>query len=600
MTRIRNRTLHWGFVVLLTGFAASATAQQELFTYRERVFDASSVRDPAVVVDYRIRFDITALSASVLLPVRLTLPDGRQYELVPEEIEDRGADSLLWRGSIVGADDDGQLTVTVHRGHVAGRLSLPGRTYELAPDAEGAGVSRLRELDTTRFPEGPDAVEPPGLPREPRGYPQGDAPSAPMGVDPVLEVLVVYTPTARAAAGGTSQMEAFIQAAVDVSNTAYGNSQVDQNLALRGTEEIGYDETGVPMSEQLVWLRNAPGIAALRDAYAADLVAMISETPPGCGIGYIMRNPGPSFAASAFSVTHRACVVGNLSFAHELGHNMGLEHDPANSDAYPNGASYPWSFAHFVDGEFRTVMAYSTECIPPGCPRVAHFSNPDVSFSGHPTGIENQRDNARTLDLTAPIVEDFRDFVTFVDVPRSHFAWASIEAVYAAGVTGGCGGDPLVYCPGSSVSRSQMAVFLLKAAEGPDYVPPPATGVFDDVPPGDPFAPWIEALADSGITGGCGTEPPLYCPDDPVSRAQMAIFLLKALEGNGYTPPPATGIFDDVPPSSPFAAWIEEIANRDITGGCSTSPPLFCPGGTANRAQMAVFLVKAFELPLPF
>lgn len=145
-----------------------------------------------------------------------------------------------------------------------------------------------------------------------------------------------------------------------------------------------------------------------------------------------------------------------------------------------------------------------------------------------------------------------------------------------------------------------MAVFLLKAAEGPDYVPPPATGVFDDVPPGDPFAPWIEALADSGITGGCGTEPPLYCPDDPVSRAQMAIFLLKALEGNGYTPPPATGIFDDVPPSSPFAAWIEEIANRDITGGCSTSPPLFCPGGTANRAQMAVFLVKAFELPLPF
>lgn len=599
MTRMQRRTLHGTLAVLLAGCAASAAAQQELFTYRERVFDASSVREPAVVVDYRIDFDVAALSASPLLPVRLTLPDGRRYELVPEEIEDRGADSLLWRGSLVGMGDQGEAVITVRRGHVAGRLTLLGRTFELVPDAEGAGVSRLRELDTTRFPEGPDTVEPPAPAMESTGPPRDEVPSASMGADPVLEVLVVYTPAARVAAGGTGQIEAVAQAAVDASNTAYGNSQVTQSLVLRGTEEVGYDESGVPMGDQVAWLREDPGVGALRDTYAADLVAMLSESHPGCGIGYSMRNPGPLSEAWAFSVTHRPCAVGNLSFAHELGHNMGLEHDPANSSVYPDGGSHAWSFGHLVDGEFRSVMAYATEC-DLNCPRVAHFSNPAVSYMGFPTGIEDERDNARTLNLTAPIVEDFRDFVTFIDVPRSHFAWSQIEALDAAGVTGGCGVDPLVFCPGGSVTRGQMAVFLLKAAEGPDYVPPPATGVFDDVPPGSSFAPWIEDLADRGITEGCSTEPPLYCPADPVSRAQMAVFLLKALEGNGYTPPPATGIFDDVPPSTVFAAWIEEVANRDITSGCSTSPPLFCPGGTTNRAQMAVFLVKTFDLPMPF
>lgn len=599
MTCARKRILPACLATLLTGWAASAVAQQELFTYQERLFEPSSLPDAAVIAEYRIRVEVDALAASAVLPASLTLPDGRRYALTPAEIEDRGTDSLLWRGGLAGMGDRGEAVITVRHGHVAGRLSLSRRTYELVPDAAGAGVSRLREIDTTRFPQGPDAVPPPGLSGERREPPRDETPGVSARGAPLLEVLVVYTPTARVAAGGTAQMEAFVQAAVDVANTAYDNSQVSQDLALRGTEEIDYDESGVPVGAQLMWLRDDTGIASLRDAYAADLVAMISETPPGCGRGYVMRDPGPLFEPFAFSVIHRPCAVGNLSFAHELGHNMGLEHDPANSDAYPNGGSYPWSFGHFVDGEFRTVMAYSTEC-DLGCTRVAHFSNPDVIFSGHPTGIDNQRDNARTLDLTAPIVEDFRDFVSFVDVPRSHFAWAWIEAVYAAGITGGCDTDPLAYCPGDSVSRRQMAVFLLRAVEGADYVPPPATGVFDDVPPGNSFAPWIEELAERDITGGCSIAPSLFCPDAPVSRAQMAVFLLRALEGSGYTPPPASGVFDDVPPSNPFASWIEEIANRDISGGCSESPPLFCPGGTTNRAQMAVFLGKTFDLPLPF
>ena len=70
-----------------------------------------------------------------------------------------------------------------------------------------------------------------------------------------------------------------------------------------------------------------------------------------------------------------------------------------------------------------------------------------------------------------------------------------------------------------------MAVFLLKSKYGPNLAPPPATGVFADVPSSSPFAPWIEMLAAEGITGGCGGSN--YCPNNPVTRGQMAVFLTK-------------------------------------------------------------------------
>jgi hypothetical protein len=79
----------------------------------------------------------------------------------------------------------------------------------------------------------------------------------------------------------------------------------------------------------------------------------------------------------------------------------------------------------------------------------------------------------------------------------------------------------------------------------------------------------------------------------------MSTLLLVTREGSGYLPPPATGVFQDVPASDPFARWIEELVRRQITGGCNANPPLFCPGSPTSRAQMAVFLATTFALPLP-
>lgn len=81
-------------------------------------------------------------------------------------------------------------------------------------------------------------------------------------------------------------------------------------------------------------------------------------------------------------------------------------------------------------------------------------------------------------------------------------------------------------------------------------------------------------------------------------RAQMAVFLLKTLEGSAYLPPPCGSVFADVPCPSLFANWIEDLFARGITAGCSASPPPYCPGGAITRGQCAVFQSKNFELTL--
>ncbi len=185
----------------------------------------------------------------------------------------------------------------------------------------------------------------------------------------------------------------------------------------------------------------------------------------------------------------------------------------------------------------------------------------------------------------------------FADVPVGYWAASWIKRLYAAGVTSGCGTNPLIYCPEDPVTRAQMAVFLERGKHGATYLPPAGTGtVFGDVPFSYWANSWIEKLYADGITTGCVTSPLLYCPENPVTRAEMAVFLLRAKHGAHYTPPPVgdTG-FDDVPVSYWAAAWIKELAFEGITSGCSSDN--YCPENSVTRAQMAKFLVLTFNLP---
>lgn len=182
----------------------------------------------------------------------------------------------------------------------------------------------------------------------------------------------------------------------------------------------------------------------------------------------------------------------------------------------------------------------------------------------------------------------------FADVPAANPFRSFICTIARDGITAGCGAGN--FCPADSVLRSQMAAFLLRGEHGSAYVPPPAVGLFADVPASDPFAPWIEELYNEGITAGCGTNPLIYCPSDSVTRSSMAVLLLRAQNGSAYTPPACAGIFADVTCPGPFTDWIEALYGAGITGGCGANPLTYCPGDPVTRAQMAVFLVATFNL----
>jgi len=186
---------------------------------------------------------------------------------------------------------------------------------------------------------------------------------------------------------------------------------------------------------------------------------------------------------------------------------------------------------------------------------------------------------------------------SFLDVPESDPAYWYIEALLHNSATAGCGtGDS--FCPDRLLTRAQMAPLLLKGRFGGDYSPPPCSAtVFSDVPcPGAPFVDWVNQLATEGVTAGCGGG--AYCPDGAVTRAAMAVFLLKGEHGGWYAPPQcAATVFADVPcPSGPFVDWVNQLASEGITTGCGGGD--YCPNRAVDRRQTAVLVAKTFRLPL--
>jgi hypothetical protein len=207
-----------------------------------------------------------------------------------------------------------------------------------------------------------------------------------------------------------------------------------------------------------------------------------------------------------------------------------------------------------------------------------------------------------TANLTSTTPEDFfiaklQEVAVFGDVPSGYWAQDFVERLYAAGVTTGCQANPILYCPEDPVTRAQMAIFLLRGIHTSSYAPPAiGSGLgFGDVPVDYWAGAWIKQLAAEGITSGCGGGN--FCPEQPVTRAQMAVFLLRAKYGASYTPPDiGTGTgFGDVPSDYWAAAFIKQLVAEGITVGCGSGN--YCPEQSVTRAQMAVFLVRTFNLP---
>jgi hypothetical protein len=213
---------------------------------------------------------------------------------------------------------------------------------------------------------------------------------------------------------------------------------------------------------------------------------------------------------------------------------------------------------------------------------------------------------------------------SFTDVPRSQPFYKKIETLLHHGITSGC--SPTEFCPGLAVSRGQLAVFVAKGLAGSAAnIPVSATvgdepyncseggvSLFTDVAPTDTFCKHIHYLASKNVDAGCDSG--LYCPDNDLTRLQMASFVARALVQPGgddavpltYGPDAVTHRsyscdaaspnvhFSDVPETDPLCKAVHYLWAKGIIAGCTSTD--FCRGGDITRDQMAKFLVNAFKL----
>jgi hypothetical protein len=213
--------------------------------------------------------------------------------------------------------------------------------------------------------------------------------------------------------------------------------------------------------------------------------------------------------------------------------------------------------------------------------------NGTVSF----TVTANSSGAVRTGTLTAAgqtvTVTQRATAEIFADVPPPAYYFDFADIMHQAGITAGCSTQPLDYCPNSTTTRGEMAVFLIAAIEGGRSFTYTTKPYFTDVPSSSLYFKFVQKLKDLGITGGCTAT--TYCPDDSVTRGEMAVFIIASRYGSTPFTYPSTPYFTDVPPSNLFFHFIQKMAQTGITAGCA--PGLYCPNETLTRGQMAVFIV---------
>lgn len=308
-------------------------------------------------------------------------------------------DTLMGKASGEIADDPNNSVMIVRNGDkLTGTIRAKGQLYSLHPLRSGGhAIVRVNEAKMpadhpvayTRMWRA--AVE---QKQRAKGNPSAAAALAPVTV----RVMVVYSSAAASAVGdplGKANL------AIAESNQSFANSGANVSFQLAGQYTASY--TNSSFDTDLSRFRGTTdgyldSYHNTRNSIAADVNVLITTNTTYCGLGYVN-----SSASSAFSVTSYSCMTGYYSFAHEIGHNFGALHDPANDPS-----STPFAYGHGYQSPtkaWRTIMAYNCS---PSCPRINYWSNPAKTYGGQAMGTAAVSNNARVLSERAAAVGAFR------------------------------------------------------------------------------------------------------------------------------------------------------------------------------------------------
>jgi RHS repeat-associated protein len=291
---------------------------------------------------------------------------------------------------------------------------------------------------------------------------------------------------------------------------------------------------------------------------------------------------GAAFAQCTFTVSSGGNAYVDSSGA------VDLAGDPLVIQVTASAQTCAWT-ADATDG-FATISGANSGT---GNGSVTYTIPANPSSTAARTTTLNVAGNAITLKQNATLT-------TFQDVlpndPRERFYFDGINFLAAKKITGGTSTNPPLYSPAQNVTRGQMAVFIISTifnASGNNFTYS-TTPYFSDVLPSNPFFKFVQKMRDLGIAAG--ETATTYGPNDPVTRAQMAVFITLARLGpqTAFTYS-STPQFGDVPASNPFFKFVQKLAEMGITAGCTAASgntlANYCPDNIVTRDQMAVFLI---------
>jgi len=345
----------------------------------------------------------------------LTLFNGETYNAIYEKFTTGPDGSIVWEGHLEGTPTD-KVFLAISGSIVQGNINIGNEKFQIrfaSEDQAGDVLHVLKHVDQSQFPPAHDPSEGPIPAGDGAGFSPDVFPGDPQADDgTVADILIAYTSTARAAAGGQAAMDALINLAVAETNAGYVNSNVGITLNLVFTVVTSYKSSGSYHTDLTRLQSKTDGhmdyIHFLRDTYRADMVGLLIDNREFCGLGYV--NASEEYA---FQATDWTCATGNFSFAHEFGHIQGAHHDWDTAD--PSFAPFTYNHGYRNTAErWRTIMSTSFSCDNGFCTRINYWSNPDVghpstgSQMGVPAGAAEAANNRRTINESSFRVANFR------------------------------------------------------------------------------------------------------------------------------------------------------------------------------------------------